>query len=83
MRSVLSLGYQPSSRPAHCFVAAMRSSVLMNQARNASRSASGIARAFRTSARACATPMSPLEPNNSLEPAYEAIEQRLSVVRKK
>lgn len=40
-------------------------------------------RAFRATARAAATPMSPLEQNNHLEPVYAAMEDRLSAVRKK
>lgn len=40
-------------------------------------------RAFRATARAAATPMSPLEQTNLLEPVYKDIEDRLGVVRKK
>ncbi len=39
-------------------------------------------RFFRASARTSATPMSPLEESNHLEPVYAAIEERLSAVRK-
>lgn len=41
-----------------------------------------LTRALRVSAAPRATPMSPFEPQNPLEPAYAAIDDRLNVVRK-
>ncbi len=58
----------------------MSSSVLLRPARAV---ANRGARAFHATARAAATPLSPLEPHNTLEPVYEAIEERLNIVRSK
>lgn len=62
------------------FASNMPSSVLLRPARAV---ASRGARAFHATARASATPLSPLEPHNSLEPVYDAIEERLNIVRSK